>query len=181
MKKIKMIIPFKLILFIFLTLSCSQSKIKPATLTNFANQTFSAKVIRIIDGDTMEILYQNIPIKIRLSNIDCPEKRGSQPFGNNAKIALSDLCFNQQVTVVGEKYDRYKRLLAVIINNKKQVVNEEMIKQGMAWHFKKYSRDPVYAELEVLARRNKIGLWQDASPTPPWEWRKQKSASIQLK
>ena len=49
-----------------------------------------------------------------------------------------------------------------------------MIKQGMAWHFKKYSTDPLYASLEIAARKNKTGLWQDANPTPPWEWRKSK-------
>jgi len=62
---------------------------------DFNNKTFKAKVIRIMDGDTMEVLCQKTPIKIRLAHIDCPEKRGSQPFGNNAKIALSDLCFGQ--------------------------------------------------------------------------------------
>ena len=137
--------------------------------------TFSAKVIRIMDGDTMEVLYQNTPIKIRLAHIDCPEKRGSQPFGNNAKIALSNLCFGQQVKVYGEKYDRYKRLIAVVANQNKQIVNQEMIKQGMAWHFKKYSSNPLYAQLEISARKRKIGLWSDAHPVAPWEWRKPKN------
>ncbi|MGM9474865.1 thermonuclease family protein [Pedobacter sp. GSP4] len=141
------------------------------------NHTFTAKVIRVMDGDTMEILYQNVPTKLRLAHIDCPEKRGHQPFGNNAKIALSDLCFGQLVTIYVEKYDRYRRLIAVVVNNKKQVVNQEMVKRGMAWHFKKYSTDPLYAGLELKARKNKIGLWQDAAPTPPWLWRKSKHSS----
>lgn len=142
------------------------------------NKTFSAKVIRIMDGDTMEVLYQNTPIKIRLAHIDCPEKRGSQPFGGNAKTALSNLCFGQQVKVYGEKYDRYKRLIAVVANQNKQIVNQEMIKQGMAWHFKKYSSDPLYAQLEINARKRKIGLWSDAHPVAPWEWRKPKNRTL---
>lgn len=89
-----------------------------------------------MDGDTMEVVYQNTPIKIRLAHIDCPEKLGSQPFGNNAKTALSNLCFGQQVNIYGEKYDRYKRLIAVVANQNKQIVNQEMIKQGMASHLK---------------------------------------------
>ena len=141
---------------------------------NLKNQTFTAKVIRILDGDTMEVLYQNTPVKIRLAHIDCPEKRGTQPFGSNAKIALSNLCFGQMVMVQGEKYDRYKRLIAVVINTKKQIVNQEMVRQGMAWHFKKYSSDQVYAKLEIEARREKIGLWQDKNPVAPWAWRKVK-------
>jgi endonuclease YncB( thermonuclease family) len=143
-----------------------------AVQTDFKNLIFTAKVIRIMDGDTMEILYQNQPVKIRLAHIDCPEKNGTQPFGNNAKKALSDLCYGQMVKVYGEKYDRYKRLIAVVINDKKQNVNQEMIKQGMAWHFIKYSGDVGYAKLEQVAKNNKIGLWQDPNPIAPWEWRK---------
>ncbi|GGI23281.1 thermonuclease family protein [Pedobacter mendelii] len=135
---------------------------------------FTAKVIRIIDGDTMEVLYKHAPVKVRLAHIDCPEKRGSQPFGNNAKKALSDLCFGQMVNVKGEKYDRYKRLIAVVINKKKQIINQEMIRQGMAWHFKKYSSDKLYAKLEIIAREKKVGLWHDVNPIAPWEWRKSK-------
>lgn len=63
----------------------SQFKSNEQVKLNLKNQIFVAKVIGISDGDTMEILYQNTPIKIRLAHIDCPEKRGSQPYGNNAK------------------------------------------------------------------------------------------------
>ncbi|WP_293784413.1 thermonuclease family protein [uncultured Pedobacter sp.] len=138
---------------------------------DYSNLVFPAKVIRILDGDTMEVLYQNHPVKIRLAHIDCPEKRRHQPFGTQAKQALSDLCFGRIVTVQGQKYDRYKRLIALVINDKKQVINQEMIKQGMAWHFKKYSSDPLYAQLEMTARKNKTGLWQDSTAIAPWEWR----------
>lgn len=138
---------------------------------NLKNQTFTAKVIRILDGDTMEILYDSKPIKIRLAHIDCPEKRGSQPFGNNAKIALSNLCFAQKVTVQAQNYDRNKRLIAIIINQKKKNVNQEMVKLGMAWHFKKYSKDATYTKLEDEARKKKIGLWKDPNPIAPWSWR----------
>lgn len=141
----------------------------------FIQPPFTAKVIRILDGDTMEILYKNKPIKVRLSHIDCPEKRGSQPFGKNAKKALSDLCFRQNVTVYGEKYDRNKRLIAIVVNQKEQIVNQEMIKRGMAWHFKRYSKDLLYAKLEQEARKNRVGLWRDPNPVAPWEWRKPKS------
>lgn len=158
-----------------ITLICllfvSASFAQQVQTTNPKNKTFTAKVTRIIDGDTMEVLYQNKPIKIRLAHIDCPEKRGKQPFGTQAKIALSNLCFAQDVSVQGQNYDRNKRLIAVIVNQKKQNVNQEMVKQGMAWHFKKYSKDVSYTKLEIEARKNKIGLWQDANPIAPWAWR----------
>uniref|UniRef100_UPI0018EBCD01 thermonuclease family protein n=1 Tax=Pedobacter sp. ASV28 TaxID=2795123 RepID=UPI0018EBCD01 len=60
----------------------------------------------------------------------------------------------------------------VVVNIKKQVVNQEMVKQGMAWHFKRYSTNETYARLELIARKNKVGLWQDKNPIAPWLWRK---------
>ena len=161
-----------IVLFLTFNFSCSQNKVIQSEVIGFENKNFIAKVIRIIDGDTMDVLYKEVPIRIRLAHIDCPEKRGKQPFGNNAKMVLADLCFGQEVTVYGEKYDRYKRLIAVIINNKKQIVNQELVKQGMAWHFKRYSTDERYSALELEARKNKVGLWQAPNPTPPWNWRK---------
>ena len=159
-----------LILFLCSVQILSQSQLSE----KLSNKTFSAKVIRIMDGDTMEILYKNVPTKIRLAHIDCPEKRGKQPFGNNAKIALSDLCFGRLVIIKGEKYDRYKRLIAVVINDKNQNVNQEMVKLGMAWHFTKFSKNPLYTKLETEARKNRVGLWQDKNPIAPWLWRQKK-------
>ena len=141
---------------------------------NLRNQTFSAKVIGISDGDTMEVLFRDKPIKIRLAHIDAPEKRGTQPFGNNSKKALSDLCFAKIVTVQSEKYDRYKRLISVIITDKNKNVNKEMLRLGMAWHYKKYSNNAEYAQLENLARKNRVGLWQDQNAIAPWLWRENK-------
>jgi micrococcal nuclease len=160
--------------FIFLILLSVQIFGQNKLAERLSNKTFSAKVVGITDGDTMEILYKNIPTKIRLAHIDSPEKRGKQPFGNNAKVALSDLCFGRNVTVKGEKYDRYKRLIAVVINDKNQNINQEMVKLGMAWHFKKYSKDPVYAKLETDARKNRVGLWREDNPIAPWLWREKK-------
>jgi endonuclease YncB( thermonuclease family) len=159
-----------LVLILVLIFNCAQSQLKE----NLSHKTFSAKVIGIMDGDTMEILYRKTPIKIRLSHIDSPEKRGTQPFGNNAKIVLSNLCFGRMVTVKSNNYDRYKRLIAVIINDENQNVNKEMIKLGMAWHYKKYSKDTDYAKLETEARKNRVGLWKDKNPIAPWLWREKK-------
>lgn len=142
---------------------------KTATQPN----TFPAKVIRIVDGDTLEVMYGELPVMIRLEHIDSPENRGGQPFGKKAKQTLSDLCFGQNVEIEfnGDK-DRNGRYICVVFNDKGVNVNKEMIRLGMAWHYKKYSSDHQYAELEKEARRNKIGLWQDPNPVPPWDWRK---------
>lgn len=165
----------KVSLLLFLWLNPVWWSAQYADQPNLKNLVFVAKVIRILDGDTLEVLYNKTPVKIRLAHIDCPEKRKSQPFGTDAKKTLSDLCFGQQVTVYGQKYDRYRRLIALVVNRQHQTLNQEMIKRGMAWHFKKYSKDPLYAQLEIEARKRKVGLWKGANPIAPWEWRKPKS------
>lgn len=139
---------------------------------HLAGKTFTAQVIRILDGDTMEVLFNDRPVRIRLSHIDCPEVRKSQPFSSRAKQALSALCYAQLVVVHAEDYDFYGRLLAVVENEQKQIVNQELVRQGMAWHYKRYSSDVKYADLEIQAREHRVGLWKDPDPVAPWEWRK---------
>jgi len=134
--------------------------------------TINAKVIAIKDGDTIEILYEGKPVKVRLAHIDCPEIRNSQPFGKAAKQLASDLCYGQEVQVLNDgQIDRYGRLIAVIINANNQNVNKEMLRAGMAWHYKKFSNNNSYANLELEARENKRGLWKEGDAVPPWEWR----------
>ena len=134
---------------------------------------FQGKVIAVKDGDTIEVLFENSPITIRFAHIDCPEIKKHQPFAQAAKKFTSDLCFGQIVTVENNgEHDRYKRLIAVIITDKNENVNKELVKAGLAWHFLKYSTDTSYDNLEAIARQSKIGLWADENPTSPWEWRK---------
>lgn len=140
------------------------------------SQNKSYKVIGVKDGDTVEILMDGKPQVVRLSHIDCPEKK--QPFGNNAKQFASDLCFGKKVKLsTGWKKDRNKRLLAEIILSNGKNLNKELVKNGFAWHYKKYSKDNSYDDLEKQARKLKLGLWNDKIPTAPWEWRKSRKKS----
>lgn len=133
-------------------------------------KTFQAKVVGIKDGDTFKVLYNNSEITIRLNHIDCPEKK--QPYGKKAKSKASDLCFGKIVKIVSNgKKDRYKRLIAEVYFNNINI-NKELVKNGLAWHFKKYSSDVEYAKIERQARKSKVGLWQEKNPIAPWDWRK---------
>jgi micrococcal nuclease len=160
---------FKIALvFFFLLFSCKGQQVQSKLPNNF-----QAKVIGVKDGDTIEVLFENEPITIRFAHVDCPEIKKHQPFGQAAKKFTSDICFGQIVTVENNgEFDRYKRLIAVIINDRNENVNKELVKAGFAWHFRKYSTDKSYHDLEFVARQNRTGLWADDNPIPPWDWRK---------
>jgi micrococcal nuclease len=133
------------------------------------------KVIRIIDGDTFEVLIDSMSQKVRFTHIDTPERK--QPFYKVAKQFVSDLCFGRYVRLIynpANMYDRYGRLLAEISLEDGRILNKEIIKNGLAWHFKKYSDSKEYAELENQAREAKLGLWLDPNPIPPWMDRNKK-------
>lgn len=129
------------------------------------------KVTGIKDGDTFEILLDRKPEVVRLAHIDCPER--GQPFGKAAKQFASDLCFGKDVVVkeVGRR-DRYGRMIATVSLSNGTVVNKELVRVGLAWHFTRYSSDTAYALLERQARTQRSGLWSDSLAVAPWDWRK---------
>lgn len=147
--------------------SCKENNKEKTTLP----LTFEGKVTAIKDGDTYKVFYDGIEQTIRLSHVDCPEKK--QPFGNKAKQFASDICFGKTVIVKSEgKKDRYKRVIGEIITLDGINVNKEMVKNGLAWHYKKYSDNLEYAQLEIDAQNKHIGIWSESNPIAPWDWRK---------
>ena len=128
---------------------------------------FPAKVIKISDGDTITIIQNKQQIKVRLFGIDAPEKK--QDYGQKSRQFLARLIAGQMVEIEPKGKDRYKRTLG-IIHYKEQDINAQMVLNGYAWAYTKYSK--IYVDHERLARENKRGLWQSSNPTPPWEWRK---------
>ena len=128
---------------------------------------FNGKVVSIHDGDTITILQGKQQIKVRLFGIDAPELK--QPYGKKSKQFLASLIAGQMVEVEPKGKDRYKRTLGIIYY-KGQDINAQMVLNGYAWAYVKYSR--MYVDQEKTAREKKLGLWQSSNPTPPWEWRK---------
>ena len=141
---------------------------------------FSVQVIGVTDGDTFKGLTSDKQtINFRIYGIDAPETRngGAQPFCQKSKQTLSDLIFGKTVCVKVQNKDRWGRAVVWVYTPEGEDVSAEMIRTGMAWHFKKYSGDAQYAELENRARKQKIGLWADTNPVAPWEWRKKQKNS----
>jgi endonuclease YncB( thermonuclease family) len=141
-------------------------------LTGFAPKSFNGTVISVTDGDTIVVLMADkTSVKIRLEGIDCPE--GKQDFGTRAKQATSQLCYGKKVRVEKLGEDRYGRTLArVYVGN--LCVNKELLRLGMAWHYKKYNKHAKMAKLENKARAAKIGLWAMDNAVAPWEFRRVK-------
>jgi endonuclease YncB( thermonuclease family) len=130
---------------------------------------FSAKVVGVKDGDTVDLLYAGATVRARLAHIDAPE--GGQPFGKAAKQRLSDLCFGKWVQVERTgRPDRYGRLI-VVLQCERVNVNRALVASGLAWHFAKYSKDVSYASVERQARAARLGLWADPGAVAPWDWR----------
>lgn len=135
-----------------------------------------ARVTGVADGDT---LYVRLPggqgdsIRLRLADIDAPEKK--QAFGRRSEQSLRELAGGKEATVTWRSLDVYGRPIARIVVDGHSV-NVEQVRRGMAWVFRRYSRDPELIELERQAREQRLGLWADAQPVPPWEWRAQERA-----
>ena len=134
---------------------------------------FAGLVVGITDGDTIKVMHNGKAEKIRLHGIDCPEK--GQPYGTKAKQFMSQLVFGKEVIVkdYGLDNNRYKRTLGEIVLHDGRVVNEELLRAGLAWWYRKYVPNRVdLAALEEEARTARRGLWADPHPVPPWCWRK---------
>lgn len=137
--------------------------------------TIRGLVVGVADGDTITVLDgEKVQHKIRLSGIDAPEKK--QPFGQRLKESLSDLVFSKQVIVETNKRDRYGREVGKVLVDGIDA-NLLQIKRGLAWHYKAYAPEQPLADREAYAASEsesqaaKRGLWADATPTPPWEFR----------
>jgi len=139
-------------------------------------ETIHGLVVGIADGDTITLRdTDNKQHKIRLGGIDAPER--GQPYGNVSRQHLSDLAFGKMAKVDCYKTDRYGREVCNVYVDDKDV-GLAQIEAGLAWWFRKYAQEQSkqqasqYLAAESRAGMNKVGLWRDAKPVPPWEWRR---------
>lgn len=143
-------------------------------------QTFKARVVGVIDGDTIRVLDANNNLfVVRLAGIDAPESR--QEFGTKAKYNLSNLIFGKEVSIISTKTDKYRRIIGKVMLGGLDICLRQ-IADGFAWHYKEYEKEQsetdrkLYAETEKTAKLNSRGLWLQEA-LPPWEWRAKKSAN----
>ena len=129
------------------------------------------KVKKVVDGDTVHVLYRDEVYKIRLTEIDAPER--DQPYGIDSTIYLKSLLKEGKVDVDISGTDRYGRKLGRLYW-KDLDINRDLVSAGYAWVYDQYVTDNSFYENQSNARNLKKGLWEDDSPVEPWEWRKAK-------
>jgi endonuclease YncB( thermonuclease family) len=156
-------------------------------------ETFSAKVIVVMDGDTVMVLRESgQKLKIRLANIDAPEK--DQPYGKQSRDSLLEMLGRKQVQIDSRAIDKYGRVIGLVSVDGLDV-NQAQVKRGYAWAGEGWQQrrsalrqpekqasgpkraaggsDKSYIGLQAEARRAGLGLWVQEDAQPPWQWRKQ--------
>lgn len=162
-----------LLLIIGIILSQIERKPQPKQVEHIETGSFSGRVVGVSDGDTIRVMHNGREVKVRLYGIDAPEKR--QDFGMAAKKYASLLVFGKTVTVDSRGTDRYGRTIGWVNTGNGVVLNEEMVKAGLAWWYREYApNDNRLSQLEAQARNARRGLWSRSNPTPPWEYRRQR-------
>ena len=116
-----------------------------------------ATVIRIVDGDTYQLLQNKRVFTVRLANVDAPETK--QSFGEAAKDSVSKLILGKSVVVDNLKLDRYNRVIATI-EIKGMALDSIMVANGWAWHYAKYSYKPELAAMQEMSISKHLGLWK---------------------
>ena len=127
------------------------------------------RVVGVHDGDTITCLDENNQQqKVRMAEIDAPEL--GQDFGKVSRDAMAGMVFGKTVEVVDDGKDRYGRWIGHVFVNGVEV-NRQMVATGNAWHYAAYSKDKSLATLQSQAQSQRLGLWAQPDPTPPWEYR----------
>lgn len=131
---------------------------------------FSGKVIAVLDGDTLLVIRDGHPVKVRFAEIDAPEK--AQPYGMASKKSLSEMVMGKQIKVVSRAVDDYGRLVAMVYAGEVNV-NHEQVRRGMAWEYSRFHSNRELMALQHEAQQARRGLWAGADPVEPSQWRKQ--------
>lgn len=126
-------------------------------------------VTKVIDGDTIEVRQEKRNYKVRLSEIDAPEI--NQRFGTESKNFLASLILNEEIELTYTTEDRYGRIVAKIYKDNKDI-NRSMVRNGLAWVYDYYVEDQSLYNDQNLAKKNSFNIWSEASPTPPWVFRR---------
>jgi len=137
--------------------------------THSLAQALSGQVISVQDGDTLTMMIAGHKRKVRLTEIDTPER--SQPWGDQARQALIGKVLGQTVSIQTASQDRYGRSLGRVYLGQRDI-NRELVTEGHAWAYRKYLTDPTFISAEHQAQTQHLGLWSLNGAIAPWDWRR---------
>lgn len=129
----------------------------------------SVKVVRVIDGDTVDLLLNGKQTRIRIAEIDCPER--GQPFSKRATEFTKAFTNGKIVNLKIRNKDRYGRFVGYLSVGNKDL-SAELVKNGYAWVYRYFSDQPLLLKYEDRAKKNKVGLWAESNPIEPSKYRK---------
>lgn len=148
-------------------------------LTSTSGNAGTLKVVSVSDGDTLKVLKDGKELRVRLAEIDAPER--AQAWGRKSRDALSGKVMHKQVEVDTQYEDQYGRSVARIYFEGRDI-NREMVAEGHAWAYRKHLKDQRLMQDERDAKDARRGLWAlpETERVPPWKWRwQQKSGNKQ--
>lgn len=153
----------------FLAPGCAQSE-PPSTTAGDQIDGIRGRVQHAFDGDSFILQSDGKRIDVRVFGIDAPEK--GQPFSKKSRSRAKKLLEGQAVVIeVTTERDRHGRVVGNVYLPDGRNYAHILVSEGLAWQFRRFSKDPEVARLEQEARSERRGLWQEKDPEPPWEYR----------
>lgn len=135
------------------------------------SRSFKAKVVKIIDGDSLKVKEGKKKHEIRLYGIDAPEY--DQAYAGKAKKYVKKIILGRGVKVTPIEYDRYGRLVAIVQVGDTSI-NEKLLSQGLAWYYPKYCKKKIcssWKKVSKAAKKQKKNIWSSSSSVAPWTWK----------
>lgn len=133
-------------------------------------ESYDAKVVSVIDGDTLSVMHNGAKERVILYGIDCPE--AAQEFGQEAKKFTDQSCYGKTVNLEVKGTDPRGRTIAIVTLPDGTSLNKNLLTQGLAWWSDKFApNESRFQVLQASARAKKIGLWGGENPIPPWLFR----------
>ncbi|MFN9435705.1 MAG: thermonuclease family protein [Planctomycetota bacterium] len=144
----------------------------PSKSEDAREEEMTGLVVKVIDGDSIKIREEGSDQthEVQIEGTDAPEAK--QPYGGESTEALRKMIFDRKVRITWSKKDNFDRRLAQVYLGDEHI-NQTMIRDGHAWHFKRYTQSKQLAQLEEEARKAKKGLWGAENPQAPWDYRKE--------
>jgi micrococcal nuclease len=141
---------------------------------NSAN-AFTAKVLKVYDGDSFKVLIEDNEVNIKLYGIDAPER--GQDGNVSATRFLSRSLYQERLEIEVLNRDWAGQLHAIVTNlGNGTIVNAAMVANGYSWvqpHNCNATACEDWKKLESNARKYKLGIWSGFNLIPPWEFQRE--------